>query len=137
MKIILVSHGKLALGLKDTLEMIVGQVDGLYAFSAYSDGSEDQYLKAIDAILETDTTEPILIITDVLGGSVNNEVWQLLATHPQLIVLTGMNLPLLMTLVTYPNQVTLETIGEIVTAGQHGVMCINQLVTEKIDKEEF
>lgn len=137
MKIILVSHGKLALGLKDTLEMIVGQIDGLYALAAYSDGSEDQYLKAIDAIIETDSTEPILIITDVLGGSVNNEVWQLLATHPQLIVLTGMNLPLLMTLVTYPNQVTLETIGEIVTAGQQGVMCINQLVTEKIDKEEF
>lgn len=139
MKIILVSHGKLAKGMKNTVEMIAGNQDNLEAYEAYKNGtSDDSFIGDIKNSLDKVGDERAVIITDVLGGSVNNEMTQLLKDHQNLTVLTGMNLPLVITLITTADSgLTQESIEEAINEGQKGVLSINKLMTEDDDKGDL
>lgn len=97
--IILASHGHLASGMKHTLEMIVGVREDLLAFDAYCDGV-DSIKENVTQVIEGCSDKSIILLTDILGGSVNNELSQLIKHFPNIEVLTGMNLPLLLALLT-------------------------------------
>lgn len=137
MKMILASHGKLAEGIKDTLEMIVGKNENIYAFAAYSDGSETKFLEDIQALINENQDEQIVIATDVLGGSVNNEMIQLLNRYPQVYLISGMNLPVIITLATAVCPLTTEMIEEAISMGKEGVVFVNQLMKENNEEEDL
>ena len=124
MKIILVSHGKLAKGMKDTVEMIAGQQENLEAYEAYENGtSDDSFINDLKNSLTLSKNDDVVIVTDVLGGSVNNEATQLLKDYPNLTILTGMNLPLIITLVTTVNSgISDEKVSEAIDQGKKGVL---------------
>ncbi len=137
MKMILASHGKLAEGMKDTLEMIVGKNENIYAFAAYSDGSETKFLEDIQALINENQDEQIVIATDVLGGSVNNEMIQLLNRYPQVYLISGMNLPVIITLATAVCPLTTEMIEEAISMGKEGVVFVNKLMKENNEEEDL
>lgn len=139
MKIILVSHGKLAKGMKDTVEMIAGQQESLEAYEAYENGtSDDSFINDLKNSLASSKNDDVIIVTDVLGGSVNNEATQLLKDHPNLTILTGMNLPLIITLVTTVNSgISDEKVSEAIDEGKKGVLSVNKLMTEKDDEGDL
>lgn len=139
MKIILVSHGKLAKGMKDTVEMIAGQQENLEAYEAYENGtSDDSFINDLKNSLASSKNDDVIIVTDVLGGSVNNEATQLLKDYPNLTILTGMNLPLIITLVTTVNSgISDEKVSEAIDEGKKGVLSVNKLMTEKDDEGDL
>lgn len=139
MKIILVSHGKLAKGMKDTVEMIAGQQENLEAYEAYENGtSDDSFINDLKNSLASSKNDDVIVVTDVLGGSVNNEATQLLKDHPNLTILTGMNLPLIITLVTTVNSGILdEKVSEAIDEGKKGVLSVNKLMTEEDDEGDL
>ena len=139
MKIILVSHGKLAKGMKDTVEMIAGQQENLEAYEAYENGtSDDSFINDLKNSLTLSKNDDVVIVTDVLGGSVNNEATQLLKDYPNLTILTGMNLPLIITLVTTVNSgISDEKVSEAIDEGKKGVLSVNKLMTEKDDEGDL
>ena len=83
--VILASHGHLASGMKNTVEMILGEQEALKAFDAYTTPESNLH--------------ECVIVTDVLGGSVNKEAVAF-AAQPGVRVITGMNLTLVATLLT-------------------------------------
>lgn len=139
MKIILVSHGKLAKGMKDTVEMIAGQQENLEAYEAYENGtSDDSFINDLKNSLASSKNDDVIVVTDVLGGSVNNEATQLLKDHPNLTILTGMNLPLIITLVTTVNSgISDEKLSEAIDEGKKGVLSVNKLMTEEDDEGDL
>ena len=139
MKIILVSHGKLAKGRKDTVEMIAGQQENLEAYEAYENGtSDDSFINDLKNSLASSKNDDVIVVTDVLGGSVNNEATQLLKDHPNLTILTGMNLPLIITLVTTVNSgISDEKVSEAIDEGKKGVLSVNKLMTEEDDEGDL
>ncbi|WP_278952710.1 PTS sugar transporter subunit IIA [Lactobacillus apis] len=139
MKIILVSHGKLAKGMKDTVEMIAGQQENLEAYEAYENGtSDDSFINDLKNSLASSKKDDVIVVTDVLGGSVNNEATQLLKDHPNLTILTGMNLPLIITLVTTVNSgISDEKVSEAIDEGKKGVLSVNKLMTEEDDEGDL
>ena len=139
MKIILVSHGKLAKGMKDTVEMIAGQQENLEAYEAYENGtSDDSFINDLKNSLTLSKNDDVVIVTDVLGGSVNNEATQLLKDYPNLTILTGMNLPLIITLVTTVNSgISDEKVSEAIDEGKKGVLSVNKLMTEEDDEGDL
>ncbi|KJY62047.1 MULTISPECIES: PTS sugar transporter subunit IIA [Lactobacillus] len=139
MKIILVSHGKLAKGMKDTVEMIAGQQENLEAYEAYENGtSDDSFINDLKKSLASSKNDDVIVVTDVLGGSVNNEATQLLKDHPNLTILTGMNLPLIITLVTTVNSgISDEKVSEAIDEGKKGVLSVNKLMTEEDDEGDL
>lgn len=96
-KIVLASHHLFADGLKDTIQYVMSTLTNIEAVSAYMDNVpvEEQLKKALGEINENDE---YIIFTDMLGGSVNQEAVKYLQ-YPNVYVITGMNLPIVLSVV--------------------------------------
>lgn len=118
--------------MKDTVEMIAGKQDDLEAYEAYGNGSGDEsFITEVKQSVAACKEDKVIVVTDVLGGSVNNEMTQLLKDHHNLTLLTGMNLPLIITLVTtIKAQDSEKAILEAIAEGQKGVISVNKLMNE-------
>lgn len=126
--VLLMSHGHLASGMKCTVEMIVGKMENLLAFDAYVDGN-DNVKQFIEDFLEKHPNEEVIIVTDVLGGSVNNEMLNY-NNLPQVNLISGMNVPLVVNLLLNIGEELKTTIEESVETGREAVRYF-----EKVEKE--
>ncbi|MFT8340906.1 PTS sugar transporter subunit IIA [Clostridium beijerinckii] len=129
-QIILASHGNLAKGMKDTLNMIIGDVSMIEAFSSYRD--EDVNTRnAIEVIIkENYNKRDIFILTDILGGSVNTEIMSLIKEYPNIHVLSGINLPLVISLATQSGEISESLLQEIIAESKQGIVDCNRLLNE-------
>ncbi|BCA85672.1 PTS fructose transporter subunit IIA [Enterococcus saigonensis] len=129
--IILASHGELSQGLKQTAEMILGPANNIYALSAYRD--EDEPIEKQTQQLVTKLgTKNLFILTDILGGSVNNEMLSLLKENPEIHLITGMNLPLVISIATQVGKISSEDLQTIIIESQNSLIdCSRLLQTTK------
>ena len=102
---IIASHHLLAHGLKDTLNFLTS-MDGIIDISAYMDD--------------------IVMMTDMLGGSVNQQFCPYVNDHRHLIC--GINLPCALSLVLQPQDMplTAETIRTIVEESRSHLIYVNE-----------
>ena len=111
--IVLASHGDLAAGMKSSVELIAGAQPGLATVCAYTEEcptAAEPLAVLVKGLAEGDE---LIIVTDVLGGSVNNEASQFV-NAPGVYVVTGMNLAFVLSLVVDAGTPTAELIGESV-----------------------
>lgn len=103
--IFLVTHGQLAKGYKETVEMIIGARSNFTVLSAYVDEMCLEVL--LKPFLEiVNTPDEIIVFTDVAFGSVNAFFMPYL-NHPNIHVITGINLPLVLSLTILPEETKL------------------------------
>lgn len=120
--------------MKSSVEMVVGAQEHLMMISAYVDGCTDpaQELKQmVDSLEEGDE---LVILTDVLGGSVNNEASQFV-NEPGVFVVTGMNLPLVLTLMIDNATPTQQLIDATVAEAREQLVQIKPV--ESKSEEDF
>lgn len=129
-QIILTSHGNLAKGMKDTLNMIIGDVSMVEAFSSYRDEEVNTKEAIVAIIKENYDKKDIFILTDILGGSVNTEIMSLINKYPKIHVLSGMNLPLVISLVTQVGEISGTLLQEIIEESKQGIVDCNKLINE-------
>lgn len=136
-QIILASHGDLAKGMKDTLGMIIGDVSMVEAFSSYRN-EEVNVREIVEKIVREKYIEAdIFIFTDILGGSVNTEMMSLIKEYPKIHVISGMNLPIIISVATQANEISESLLQQIIEESQHGIVDCNKLLNEcKNIKEE-
>lgn len=137
MKVILASHGRLALGMQDTLRIIIGETPNLTAYAAYLNGDETAYVDNIKKKIEKDPNEQFIVVTDVLGGSVNTNLIQLLRDHKNVQLIAGMNLPLVMELVTKKQALDADAIQQIIDNARSAIVDINTLLTKQVGEEDL
>ncbi len=96
--IIIASHGQLAAGFLDALEMIMGPQEKITALALEPEmGPEDYREKLKNAALELDTPDGVLIMADLFGGTpANASAYLLESENPPIEVVTGVNLPVLL-----------------------------------------
>lgn len=99
MQIILASHSQMAKGLKRTVELIMGKQSNLHAIAAYDDEQESLKKQIVDQIT-SNSNEKYLFLTDIIGGSVNTTIAQMIDDKENMFLVTGMNLPLVLTVLT-------------------------------------
>ncbi len=111
--IVLASHGSLAAGMKSSVELIAGDQPGLATVCAYTEEcptAAEPLAALVESLAEGDE---LVIVTDVLGGSVNNEASQFVDV-PGVYVATGMNLAFVLSLVVDTGTPTAELVDESV-----------------------
>ncbi|KGF04706.1 PTS sugar transporter subunit IIA [Anaerococcus lactolyticus] len=137
MKVLLVSHAYMAKGVKSSVELILGPQENLYAMSAYVD-QDIPFEKEIKDFLSENTNEKIVILTDLLGGSVNNEIIQLVANMENVILLTGMNLIMVMSVLLATDDTIHEQIDDIIDGSKNGILRCSQVDIESdADLDDF
>ncbi|MGM0240944.1 PTS sugar transporter subunit IIA [Enterococcus sp. AZ103] len=136
-KIILASHHNLAKGMKETLEYIMPNLGDVTTIAAYTANTPvDQEIDSALADL-TDTDEAI-IFTDLLGGSVNQNFIRYLSL-PNIHVITGMNLPVIMACLLPLGEEAIdpENLRQGIIEGQEQIIYVNDFLTEQtIDEED-
>lgn len=136
MKVILASHGQLASGLKSSIEIILGQQEHLYALDMYID--EETLEEKVQSILaRTDKDEKVTVLTDVFGGSVNQKMIKLFDLN-KVNILTGMNLPMLLELLTANlDELDSTKINSIIASTKDQVIYVNDYLATDDDEDDF
>ncbi|MEY8584384.1 PTS sugar transporter subunit IIA [Ligilactobacillus animalis] len=136
-KIILASHMTMAKGMQETLEFLMPNVSDVTTITAYVENipvAED----IATVMAEVTADDEVLIFTDLLGGSVNQAFIPYLK-RPHIHLITGVNLPLLLTiLVSLPDDYVdpLKIKATIQTAREQLVYVNEHLKEQALDDED-
>lgn len=138
--IILGSHGCLSTGMASSLEIILGKTIAIKTVNAYIDDDFD-LSKEVKEMIEANHGKELIVVTDIMGGSVNNEFMKYL-DYPNLYLVAGMSLPLLIELATQLdlNQSTsVSEIIELVLDGRENFVsfCNRVVSTTSTQEEDF
>ena len=132
-KIVIASHAKMAEGIQSTLELFVGTELDITYISAYVEdypSVEDQITKFFNQL---DADDQALIFTDLFGGSVNQKMILAAEERPNVFLIAGFNLPLVIELIFAADVYTPELVNEIVQKTKETMIYVNKL--EKENKE--
>ena len=126
MQVVLASHGRLAEGMKDTLGIILGELPDLTTLCAYVDPDITLARQVKDVLARKVPGEEMLVVTDLFGGSVNNEFMAALAENDFTLV-CGMNMPLLVEILSDANP-DLAAVRAAVDSCRDSIMVCNDLL---------
>lgn len=129
-RMIIASHSTLAEGFKETLEFLTGmhnQISSLCAYVEETDDIDEQIKELVE------TTDEIIVLTDMAGGSVNQKFFTYISDRVH--VISGMNLPLAMSIALQLGNDNLDIAAIIAEAQQQIIYMNNQKSEEKIEDE--
>ncbi|MGD0709151.1 MAG: PTS sugar transporter subunit IIA [Anaerolineaceae bacterium] len=123
--LVLVCHGKMAEGLIDAMQLITGEQEAVRGVGLHeTEGVEDLMSKIQTAVDEVDGGEGVLIMVDLFGASPFNASARLALSSPNKVleVVTGLNLPMLVELVTQREGMSLtEAVELVLKVGPEGI----------------
>jgi PTS system mannose-specific IIA component len=119
-------------------QLVVGEE--LKQFQAVSvepkDGSDVIREKIMAAIRKVDMGHGVLILTDMYGGTPSNISLSFLE-EKKIEVITGVNLPMLLKLATYPNHEDLESLAAFITDyGQRNINLASEVLRKRVDRKK-
>ncbi|PMC58969.1 PTS N-acetylglucosamine transporter subunit IIBC [Dolosicoccus paucivorans] len=137
-KVIVATHHNLAAGFKDTLEYIAPNTVEVIPVNAYveSEDAESEIKKVLEKVAIDD--KPLLVFTDLLGGSVNQIFTKFLSEY-NLQIITGTNLPVMLTLaLQYANSdLSKEDIHHAVSSAREQIVYVNDfLLQQELDADD-
>jgi len=129
--IIIVTHGRLAEGLVDSAEMILGPLPNIATIGLDEKMTPDNLSSRVKNHLSNlMSAEGVLILTDLRGATPFN-VAASLAERSDVSVITGVNLPLLLEALTQRNNKDLKSLSTyVVQKGQEGILDVEELIKQ-------
>ncbi|WVD62576.1 mannose/fructose/sorbose PTS transporter subunit IIB [Orbus mooreae] len=110
--IILASHGDFAEGILQSGTMIFGEQDNVKAVTLHpSDSPDDLKARMKSAIESFDNQEQVIFLVDLWGGTPFNQANNLCGEHPNWVIVSGLNLPMLIE--AYSSRLSCESAQEI------------------------
>ena len=111
--LLVVAHGKIAESFIQVAQTIIGDLEGVEAVTLPEPLDEKEVLKDIQRARKLiDSGEGILILTDMFGGTPANLCFSLLEDD-QVEVLTGMNLPMILKILSLQKDVGLTELARM------------------------
>lgn len=135
-QVILASHGGMAAGMRDTVELIVGEVPNVHVLSTTRDETEPITVRARRLLSGFDPEDKVYILTDVLGGSVNNDMLTLLGDYPGVTILCGTNACLALNLASADEPLSDGELEEFLEEARNQIVNCNKLLQIAAEEEE-
>ena len=91
--ILLISHGKLAKEMKESIKMITGTIDDIYYTCLESGDQSEEFIdKLRNEIDKLSKYEEVIVFADLYGGSPCNNAMKYLVNDDKYRIISGMNL---------------------------------------------
>ena len=137
-KILLTTHGSLCRGMLETLKIFAAEPGCVQAIPYYiqEEGwdADAEMAKFISGIQDDDT---VLVFTDILWGSVNQKMVVELGNRENVHIITGLNLPLVLELIsTSEDELTEENIAQKVQDCQQSIVYMKRYEISYADGDE-
>lgn len=135
-KILLASHGDLADGVYSTLKIIMGDQENISTLCAYKEENFDLNKTVLDIIAKLSSEDELIIVTDIYGGSINNEFMNYLE-EGNIHLVAGLNLPLIMELLFIKDNNNIENMIEIaIENSKNTIQYCNKTVKTAVLEDE-
>lgn len=136
-KIVLASHGKFASGIYSSLQLICGDQENVSALDCYL--TEDFDLtEAVKKIMKENQDNELIVVTDLFGGSVNNEFLHYMS-QANFYLVAGMNLPFLIELtpmlsMDLPVEMSIQ---QALASAKQSIQFCNETIKNEVEEDEF
>lgn len=134
--ILLISHGKMAMGMADSAKLFFGdiieQLD--YLCLCVDDGAEEFGERVSQKVNELDCGDGVVILADLYGGTPCNQAIPYL--NDKVDVISGMNFAMLVQLLTERTCVTPE-IPALIEAGKNGIINIKEIMAAGSQEDDW
>jgi fructoselysine and glucoselysine-specific PTS system IIA component len=131
-KFLIVSHGGLAGGFKSALELITGAAGDVTVLQAYLEENKPVEEAVAGLLQGAGAAEEWVVFTDLLGGSITNQVLRVMAELPgrdAIHVVAGVNLPLVIEVVLGDRETPVaEVVAEAVGRARDQLVYVNTLI---------
>ncbi len=125
--ILIVSHGRLADALISSVQSLVGSLEKIRGVSIWSKDREEVEDRIQKKMTEVDDGDGVVILTDILGGTPTNLSLSFLE-NKKVEVVTGVNMPMLLTLASYRKGKTLREISSLVKeSGRRSIVLAREI----------
>lgn len=131
--IILFSHGQLATGLADSCKLIIGE-NHFKVLNILLDQNIQEIKNNLDVMIQSfDDNQPVIVVTDIPGGSTTQTAIQRISDNKLLYVVTGMNLGLVMSLsflsLSQDDEDNKNKIRDAIEESQKGTYLVNDVIS--------
>lgn len=125
-QIVIISHKTMSKGMTETIKFFAGDIENLHYICAYENGENEFPLNQLVGLLKKfDELDQVFLLTDLLGGSVNQTCSQLIKDY-HVRVITGVNLALALSIVLDPSdQLTDDKISELIEEAKGQMVYMN------------
>lgn len=132
---ILASHGRFSMGIYESVTIILGEQPNVHIVAGYIQGETDVKEKIAEIMKSIPEEDEIIACSDLLGGSVNNELMKYVS-RKQFHLVTGMNLPLLMNLFLFKEEDADTLIQRVLPEVSESIVYCNA-AHRSIEEEDF
>ncbi len=135
--LIVASHGQLAEYALDSAEMVVGKQENCGVMTVSMDLTLEDAIQRMDGIFNgLDRSAGTVILVDILGGTPSNVSGRLALMHDNVLVLSGLNLPMLIDLLMNRERSLDEIAASLEESYHNGFSNVTRLFAERKDEDE-
>ena len=130
-KFLIATHGAFAKGVSSSLELIIGSLENIYLIQAYIDENKSITEEVSRLLADTGEGEEWVIFSDLLGGSITNQILQV-ALRENVHIVSGFNLPVLLEVLLADTESPVEqVIEQAIVNAREQLVYVNKLITQK------
>jgi fructoselysine/glucoselysine PTS system EIIA component len=128
-KFLIATHGTFAGGIRSSVDIIAGSMENVFLIQAYT-GENKSIKDDVDAVLlQINDNDELIVFTDLMGGSITNQILQY-ALKKNVFIVSGVNLPLLLdVMLADPNTPVEEVIESGICNARDQIVFVNKLIT--------
>lgn len=129
-RILVAAHGDLAGALLGAAELICGQLADVHAVGLRPDDSPESYRERFLAAAG-DASQPLLILTDLAGGTPHNVAFAATRSLPNAQLISGVNLAVLIEAAMCDDALDGALVERLVTSGREALVDASRLLATK------
>jgi PTS system mannose-specific IIA component len=135
-KLILVSHGSFAAGLREAAEMILGEQKFVSVLGLYQGDSPESFTQKLEQIIdEAGDCSQVFVLSDLQSGTPYN-AGMLMALKKGAVCIAGTNLPLLLEILSLRDEMDRDELLRVCcSTGKSGIVNSSDLLDEYKRKE--
>jgi PTS system mannose-specific IIA component len=121
---VLVTHGYLGKELVRVVESILGPQEGVHVLTN-AEASAESLQARVESVLGDLPPGPVVVFVDLLGGSCGHVCLNVQRARPDVVVVSGVNLPMLLEFAYKRARLGAdELLQEVLRKGQEGIRCL-------------
>lgn len=124
-QLILISHGHLCEGLKESVEMIMGPQKNIHTVALLPEEGMEQFQAKFEKV--TKDLSDFIVLCDLMGGTPCNTVVKKILSGEDIDLYAGMNLPMV---IEFVNSLLVGGEVQLVEKGRDNVVYVNEMMRE-------
>ena len=127
-KYLIATHGTFAGGIKSSLDIILGESETINLIEAYTETNKSLQEDIEEVMTQLIPEDELIVFTDLLGGSITNQILQF-GLRENIFIVAGINLPLLLDIMLADSETPInEVIENGIENAREQMVFVNKLI---------